>query len=361
MKTLYKRNTDGSIQTWSIERNGHLYRSVSGKLGGQMIRANWTTAQPKNIGRANETSAEEQAIAEVEAHYRKKLEREYHLELEDIDKNRYFKPMLAHKFDAEKVTYPVFSQPKLDGIRCIATRDGLKTRNGKPINSCPHVWAEVQKVFEEFPGVLMLDGELYNHELKDDFNSLVSFIRKDKPAEGVEGVVQFHIYDLFADPQFTFAQRLAVVVSAVPEGQYEHLVRVPTSAILNSQDLDDLYGEYLEAGYEGQMVRIDAPYEQKRSKSLLKRKEFIDDEFSIVSIEEGKGNWAGYAKRLHFRLEDGRTCGAGVSGNQALLRDWYERRDTLIGQTATVRYFTPTPDGMPRFPVVKSINEGGRL
>ena len=59
----------------------------------------------------------------------------------------------------------------------------------------------------------------------------------------------------------------------------------------------------LEAGYEGQMIRKDAPYECKRSKNLLKRKEFITEEFKVVKVVEGQGAWTGYVKRfssLHY-------------------------------------------------------------
>ena len=70
-----------------------------------------------------------------------------------------------------------------------------------------------------------------------------------------------------------------------------------------SEEIDVMYGEYTQAGYEGQMIRQDAVYENKRSKGLLKRKEFITEEYEVVEVHEGQGNWAGYAKRLILKWQ----------------------------------------------------------
>jgi ATP-dependent DNA ligase len=119
-----------------------------------------------------------------------------------------------------------------------------------------------------------------------------------------------------------------------------------------------MYGRWLQDGYEGQMVREDGVYQQnKRSKLLMKRKEFLDAEFKVVGVEEGKGNWAGYIKRFILELPDGREFGSGVRGNQELLK---ALMDKDVPDWATCRYFTPTPDGIPRFPVVTDWGYGER-
>jgi DNA ligase-1 len=123
-------------------------------------------------------------------------------------------------------------------------------------------------------------------------------------------------------------------------------------------ELDELYARWLEEGYEGQMVRLDLPYEQKRSKTLLKRKEFQDAEYQVVAIEPGVGNWAGAAKKVICRLEDGREFGAGIKGT-------YARGVELLNEkhdTATVKFFALTPDGIPRFGVATAFHgTEGRL
>ena len=58
---LYKQDSKGKIRTYCIEIEGADYRMVTGLLDGKQIRTKWTTAKPKNVGRSNATSAEEQA------------------------------------------------------------------------------------------------------------------------------------------------------------------------------------------------------------------------------------------------------------------------------------------------------------
>ena len=105
------------------------------------------------------------------------------------------------------------------------------------------------------------------------------------------------------------------------------------------------------------MVRNNARYENKRSKNLLKRKEFITEEFDVVEVLEGSGNWAGYAK--HFVLTDGtNTFKSGVRGNQATLKELLEQE--VKPTWVTCRYFERSPDNIPRFPVVIDWGVGER-
>jgi ATP-dependent DNA ligase len=107
------------------------------------------------------------------------------------------------------------------------------------------------------------------------------------------------------------------------------------------------------------MIRIDAVYqEDKRSKYLIKRKEFLSEEFTVLEMTEGQGNWAGHIKQLVLQLPDGRKFGAGIRGTQEVLSNLY--KNGKKPDWATVRYFTPTPDGIPRFPVVVDWGYGTR-
>ena len=136
-------------------------------------------------------------------------------------------------------------------------------------------------------------------------------------------------------------------------------IKVVETILTQTQDgLDELYSTWMEDGYEGQMVRIDKAYENKRSKFLLKRKEFITDEFQVVSMLEGKGNWAGYVKHFVLRKPDGTNFGAGVRGTQKVLEKLWNDGNTP--DWATLRYFNETPDGIPRFPVVIDYGFGQR-
>jgi DNA ligase-1 len=135
------------------------------------------------------------------------------------------------------------------------------------------------------------------------------------------------------------------------------LVIVPTVEIHGREQLDRCYEDYIEAGYEGQMIRLDGPYENKRSQKLLKRKEFIDEEYTILGYEEGKGNRAGTIKHFKFKNKDGKEFNSNVKGSFEYLTELLGKADDLIGVDATVKYFNLTPDGIPRFPYVIAIRD----
>lgn len=341
-RAIFKRDARDKIRVWQIEQSASSYRILSGILGGTTVATGWIHPEGKQ-GRDDLQQTE----AEINSAYTHHLKREYFENLEDIDAPRFFKPMLARKYEAFA---PGFAQPKLDGIRCVARREGLFTREGQPIRGAPHIHEALSSAFRDEPG-LILDGELYNHDLREDFNAIISLVRKKEPdAEHLtrsRELVQYHIYDMpSSDAEFSL--RYAELLDIVTASQSETIQMVDTQGVEHEAQFDQLHGEWLEAGYEGSMWRANAQYEQKRSKTLLKRKEFQDAEFEVVSIEEGVGNWAGMAKSVICRLPDGRTFGAGIKGSK-------ERAVELLSEqhkVVTVHYFHLTPDGVPRFPVV---------
>lgn len=371
LESLFKRGAKGEIRQWSLELSGNRYRTVSGTVGGKLAYSGWKTCEPKNEGKKNATTPEQQAEAEVKAAYVKKLDRGYFKFIDHIDNPTPFKPMLAHKYEDLKkpldfslVDFPIFSQPKLDGIRCIAKFEGLFTRTGKEILGAPHVREALDDLFDEHPD-LILDGELYNHDLKDDFNEIVSCVRKTKPTPEdllvSADLVQYHIYDMEDDVDFGKRQQNLLKYITPMIDHHPCLKTVQTFFVFSQAGLDGMYQDYLQLGYEGQMVRRDGEYKNGRSHDLLKRKEFDTAEFEVVAVEEGKGNWAGYAKRVTILLEDGREQGAGIKGNRASGKKLLNDADKLVGTQVTIRFFKErTPDGFLRFPVAIDWHYGGR-
>lgn len=368
--TLYKFDTKGKVREWRMEVSGNQYRTVAGLQDGQQVTSGWTTAIGKNIGRANETTPEQQAILEVEAQYKKKSSGEYHNNLKNISKGaKYFKPMLATKWEKrkDKIKYEnqIFVQPKLDGIRCLFSADGPYSRTGKPIVAIPHIEELLAPLFEAYPDAV-LDGELYNHELKEDFNEIVSMVRKTKPElEDIKKsaeMVEYHVYDFPGMLDSSFSDRLNELERLIAEFNLDGVVKLVDTIIANNeQDVDDSYGEFLEDGYEGGIIRLNDIYHQKRANSLIKRKDFEDAEFTIIRIEEGNGNWAGVAKRVFFKNDlDGREVGAGLKGSREYAKHVLDNKESYIGKEVTVQFFTRTPDGVPRFPIAKRLHKDKR-
>lgn len=359
---LFKRDTKGKVRTltvqygYSMESAG--IRTISGLVDGKKITSVWNISHPTNVGRSNERCSLAQAEFEAQAEWDKKSAKEYFQNINDIDSYEKFQPMLAHDYTKRPQSEGI-SQPKLDGIRCIVDKNGMWTRAGKPITSCPHVLASLQKFIEDNPNMI-LDGELYNHELKSDFQKITSLVRKvkstDADIEEAAQLVQYHVYDCFDNnnPDAVFVERVKILKAL----RSDIIKPVPTDICDNQQELDACYSAYTEDGYEGQMVRNNTPYECKRSKNLLKRKEFITEEFQVIEVIEGQGAWSGYAKRFVLALPDGTEFGSGVRGSQSQLKELLE--STQKPTWATCRYFELSNDGVPRFPVVVDYGVGER-
>lgn len=351
---IFHRDSKGKIRSWQYEVDGARWRTISGLIDGEKVTTGWTLC----LAKSQETD-EEQALFEAKAEEKKKLDRKYARTIDDIDEVRAagIRPMLAHKYEGWRG--PCYAQPKLDGIRCLANINGLWTRTGKKIVSCPHIVEALEPIFNRDPR-LVFDGEIYNHDLHDNFNEITSVVKKMKPTEDdfakAESVIQYHIYDVPRERGFGYRYEVLEEILKGPLG-HPALQLVVAEEISTEEELDLHYSLQLAAGYEGQMIRFNGFYEHKRSKQLLKRKEFLDSEFPVVRIEEGKGNWAGVAKRAVLLLPDGREFGAGIKGSQEFCRGLLGSRP----ETATIRYFALTPDSIPRFPVAVAFHIGERL
>jgi DNA ligase-1 len=356
LTTLYKRATTGKITEWTIEVEGNKFRTITGFTDGKKTTSAWTECFGKNEGKKNGTTPEQQALAEATATHRKRIELGSFENINDIDNEIFYEPMLAHKLEDHitKLKYPVFSQPKLDGIRCIVKADGMWTRKGKKIISAPHIYNDLKPLFDKDPD-LIFDGELYCDRLSNDFNKIISLVRKAKPlAEDIaesKATIKYHIYDL-PSHMGTFKERSFTLSNL---DLSKSCIIVDTFVLFSEREMVEQYAKYMEQGYEGQMIRLDLPYENKRSKSLLKDKRFLDAEFTILGVEEGDGNMAGKVGKLNFEI-NGKPFDAAVNGDWEYLAKLLKAKD-LIGKQATVKYFQLTPDGIPRFPKVIAIRD----
>ena len=386
---LYKIDSLGKLREWTMVIDGDSFYAEKGLVGGKIVCDKPTTAIGKNEGKVNATTNEDQALLEAKARWDKKLKEGYALSPKEAETQSYYEPMLAQKFeDREKEIQAIFdeelrvlSQPKLDGIRCIIRmEDGevvARTRKGRTIDTIPHVLEELN-VFFDCNEDAVLDGELYNHDLKHDFNKIVSLVRKKVPEKTkndtdksfakkldkfqesqkeAKDLIQYWVYDC---PRLSNEYDESIVFSArnfMLQGEFADVVDgnsvklVETNECYSFLSLDQGYSSFMENGYEGQMVRIDAPYESKRSKSLLKRKEFQDAEYKVIDIEEGNGNRSGTAKHLvcYCPLTD-QTFNSNIKGNFDYLAEILDNSDYYIGKLATIKFFELTPDGVPRFP-----------
>lgn len=364
MKTLYKKNVNEKILQWDIVIEGNTYWAEYGQVGGKIQADTPTVCEGKNIGRANETTPEEQALAEAKAKHKKQIDMKGYVDdMKNVNKTS-FSPMLAHPFDkyGHKLPDDVEVSAKLDGLRCYITKDGSYSRNGKQWVATKFIEESLQPFFESYPDVV-LDGEIYNHKYKDNFNKIVSLAKKTKNISDedwveIEESLEYHIFDCYHEdePDMKFNHRYEFLYYQFGRCGYKNIF-VVESTPATKEDFYDNFTEFIEQGYEGIMLRDpNSHYEFKRSKYLIKYKEFQDGEFEIFDIEEGSGNRSGMFGRAI--LKDGDIIfEANARGNEEFYRELLNNKSEYIGKMATVRYQNRTPDGKPRFGVIVAIRD----
>jgi DNA ligase-1 len=366
MKTfpkLFKKTTTGAIQEWQVrvEELDGVATIINnyGQVDGKIQESKEQVLEGKNIGRANATTAMEQAEAQAKGRWEKQLKKGYVQNAEDAEAGVLdaiieggIAPMLAHKFSeqAHKIKYPALAQPKLDGHRCTSQNINgevtLWSRTRKPIKSSPHI----VKAITENCLLQRLDGELYNHDYHANFEELSSLIRQDEPKPGHENI-QYHVYDV-PIPNMTNLERNKVLQTSKSlfEGTPIHIVE--TIVVNDEDELMVAFEHFLAEGYEGCMVRnADGMYVNKRSYDLQKIKEFDDSEFKIVGVKIGtKGSMAGRAV-FTCDIPNVGTFDVKLKGNMDDLKTYADNQSLVIGKILTVKYQGFTKYGFPRFPV----------
>ena len=275
------------------------------------------------------------------------------------------KPMLAHPVSDRPIDYdngPVFIQPKLDGVRCLIQYDNSTvtaySRTGKEWKNIDHILFNLRPFFQLNPDVV-LDGELYNHDLKDDFEKIISCVRKTKPTDEhraeSEKLVQFHCYDVIHPKLSTFSERKEWLNLNVPYNRY--IKQVSTTVVRHAYDAFHENSGYLSEGYEGSIVRTNDIYQHKRSHSLRKLKQFHDAEAKIIGWVAGKGKRTGTIGKFMAMDEDGVEFGMPVMDKQKYLEENFVKMQGWVGKIATFKYFERTKAGSYRHPLFKCIRD----
>ena len=271
------------------------------------------------------------------------------------------KAMLAHKYNEDKADYPAYIQPKLDGVRCLFTAKGAFSRADNQFMNVEHIEQALKPFFAKNP-TAVLDGELYNHGLKDDFEKIISLVKKRKPTKDdrVEAaeLVEYHIYDVASMTIANYTTRLNYI-NSISNFQWNHILRrVDTQVALDFDDALKMHKKNLKLGYEGSIYRsFEGKYKGTRSWDLMKFKDFHDAEAHIVGYEEGKGKREGTLGKFIMQDDDGNEfgCPPGKGYNYKDLANMLENIHDYIGEYATFTYFERTKAGSYRHPHYKAI------
>jgi len=357
-KICYKKDSRGRIRVTEFHLDGSSIIHKSGLLDGK-LKVTVVPCKPKNVGRSNETTGEQQAVLELNARYKKKLDEGYFTTIQQAQNEVVILPMLAHSVKLDKLIFPVITSPKLDGMRCLGQADvdnissKLISRKGKTISTLKHITLPLVSTSDGIRFDAWFDGELYSHG--DDFQTNMSLIKKYRQRETER--ITYHVYDIFIpDSELGYRERHKILQDTCHS--IDNIEVVPYLQAHSLDELKAIHSEYLSQGYEGTMVRIDeVPYElNRRSHSLLKYKDFMDETYEIIDIvpnEKSVTQGTVVCVFTNGEVKVAFKCGMKMSHKQR--EELLINREDYIGMIAEVRFFEKSQNGVPRFPVCHGI------
>ena len=394
LPTLYNttigtnRSKQWSISVFDNGDNTFTIHTEHGITGGKQVSHDTLITEGKNKGKKNETTPQQQAILEAERDWAKKVKQGYAEQTQTQEtaeekpekpKNpkkekpgRLLKPMLANEFDMEKeksVSFPVFIQPKLDGVRCLIYKDDnddkiiFQSRQNTIYEEFDHLLPELEHLMNQFSDQegLILDGELYTHGMP--FEKITSMVRSSKEKRKNIEELNYHIYDCFysgdanlSKNQMPYSERYQVLKGAFGRTIYSKLISVETTIANSKRDIEDFHTHYtnLINPYEGIMIRTPTgSYKQQgRSKDLQKYKKFMDEEFEVVGHHEGTGAHAGTPIfECKSNVNQSKIFSVTMQGTLESKRGMMENVRNYYGKMLTVKYQEKSSEGIPRFPV----------
>lgn len=378
-KTLYSLDKKGNPLLWTIkwDDEDNWYTMSSGRVDGSITETKPTYCKGKNIGKANETTDVTQCQADVKSRIEKQRKKDFH---DTIPEQKRFEVTLAKEFNARKkfIKFPMLLSAKLDGFRCYITKDGMFSRTHHKIVSCPHIFEEIEEIFHSF-GDMVIDGELYSHELREDFNKVASLISRTKNLdesflEETKSIIKFHVFDWhqLSNPMkynkrcnmfikdkenFKFLENLTTNEGSV----FDNFVVVNQVQVNSFDDVESFLDKAIGDGFEGIMLRDpEMFYDEGRSSNLIKYKRFEDAEYKVVDIQDGVGNHAGQASIIVCEDKNGTrfSAGTGKGWDEKAKKQLFENKDKYIGKMATIVYQELTPDeNVPRFGKLKAFRD----
>ena len=276
-----------------------------------------------------------------------------------------YKPMLAKDFDPSRVEYPVYVEPKLDGVRVVAhidfstNRIEMFFRSGNPVLSLLHIeklLMNSRKHFEDagYGDKIFLDGEVTHPDGYKTASGQSRWIHEQAPE------LEYSIFDAIDDgeahmPYVDRITKLNKIEYAFTDNMW--VVKVVPSLIAEDLgEVNEIYADYMAKGMEGVMVKdANAPYVEKRSFYWMKMKEELSVDIPIVGFFEGQGK---YKEMLGGVIAEipatGRQVRVGSGFTDSQRAEVWENQNDYLGMTAEIKYQYETHLGSLRHPVFKT-------
>lgn len=364
--TLYAVDSKGKVKVWTLMvlRNSvdqtAIIRKVYGRDGEKMQVNDKTISKGKNIGKANETTAYEQAVSEANSAWKKQVDKGYAETKPELgSSNGKLLAVQAQNFKnrSHNIIYPAYTQPKLNGIRCLAENvDGkfmkYYSKMGKPLDPfLGHLTDPLLCI--TYPGEIM-DGELYKHDWS--FQKIASHAKRLQPTSPQ---LEYWIFDM-ADDEEKFEERYSILLDRLHHSSHDNpiLQLVLCSQVADEAQVKYMHDKYVEEGYEGVIIRnADGMYRfGYRTADIQKYKEFEDKEFPVVGGHEGTGQEEGCVI-FECATETNAIFSVRPKGSREKRQRWWKELDQIVGKQLTVRFQERSEDGIPIFPVGIAIRD----
>lgn len=290
-----------------------------------------------------------------------------------------FKVQLANKLDFKKhYKKEFYISAKLDGIRGIAFNDTnylLMKRSGKLSEGMEHITESLNKLNEVYYkkhkiNIKFFDGEMFSPDIHfSEIQSAVSSFKNVK--EGSKEVIALNIFAVDSEKiknTHKMIETMKELKEMIKENNIPHLMVLQQNLVKFEKDsfkeqIENLNKNYVAEGYEGIMLRdVKTHYEFKRGKALLKYKSFFEDDFKVIDIEEGTGNFAGTMGALICSgIKDGKEIkfNVGTGFKEEERKMMWNNKEDIIGKTIEVKYQEISKDVNGnyslRFPVFQKI------
>jgi hypothetical protein len=393
---IFKNNAHGKPMIWWIgfDATTNELFFVHGQVDGK-LQLDYSKVELNQHSKSIYDQAVQEATQRFTLHYRNKGYRPEGFLPPDMKE-----AALANEWkpDSTKLEYPVYTQPKLDGMRVLARAAmGYLTTTGEPVDTniyrsrgqtqyplyAPHFDPELNALRQYLPvgeydgeGMMVVKTTVLEEDgttrevTEHDFQHTMSVMKTTKREHPDLKKVTHHIFDYNMYDDTPYEKRYDILVSGFNRyvtngGSANRIAIVPCRAAYSKEEILQHNLDYIAEGYEGTIIRKisatadgsapsakrlqEAAYRSGKSSNLLKFKFHIDEEGVIVGIEDCKGREEGAAK---FVVQDKRGLQFKVrmKGPVEQRQYWFQHPETVIGALVTYRFQEYTNDGLPRFP-----------
>lgn len=308
----------------------------------KITQSAYVTIEGKNIGRSNETTPSQQAISEINSTFKTNKDKGYR-EIGEADDKSFVLPMLAYPLGDKihTIDFPLTVQPKFDGIRCLTDGENMWSRRGKLFDR--KIVAHLNNVV---CGDYIVDGELI---LPEGFPLQDTVSAAKKYRDNLSPKLLYRIYDVVA-PDLCYTERYELCKKIVADTKNPQVILAPAHVIESHEEIYPLHEKFVGEGWEGTMLRLHGHgYKiNQRTNQLLKLKDFLEEEFKVVNVIDGKGKFVG-ASIFLCETPEGKIFETSPVGTMEYRKELFQKKDELIGTYWTVRFQAYTKDKIPQF------------